>query len=152
MDGECESPIDGLAAQMDSTHQVWDLYRTVMGQWCVVIYDRGTPGDRATHRISGDSLMDVLSQAIEYRFLPVVPRCPDPFYPDRAVIEKSGNEWHAYYDGDKGYLLGTTKTKKRMLEALAERSAHTERIREEWMREYGWTLTKTEGVDFRYER
>lgn len=152
MDGGCASPIDGLADQLDAMHPGWDIYRTAMGQWCVVICDRGAPGDRDSHRISGDSLVDVLSQAVEYRFLPVVPRCPDPFDPDRAVIEKSGNEWHAYYDGDRRRSLGTTKTKKRMVEALTAWAEHTERIREEWMQQYGWTLTKTEGVDFRYER
>lgn len=148
----CASPIDGLAAQLDAMHPGWDIYRTAMGQWCVVICDRGAPGDRDSHRISGDSLLDVLSQAIEYRFLPVVPRLPDWFDPDRAVIEKSGNEWHAYYDGDRSQPLGTTKTKKRMVESLMERKEHTERIREEWIREYGWILTKTKGVDFRHER
>jgi hypothetical protein len=139
------SDVDAMAATLDDRYGPggWDLWRAAIGGWVVKI-----ESDKSTH--SRDTIGQALQAAIDYKPLPVVPRRPSLFFADGASIYESGRSgWRVEYkDRDRGVLLKTKKLAEQWAKQEEQRSveAHSS-----WMTNYGWTVGKQEGVDFRYE-
>lgn len=136
-----------LDARWDSERVRWDVYRNALQEWAVKV-----ESGRQTKVFSGPALAPVLSDALAWKPLPVVPRNPAKVLGVDPVMEVTkspfGNGWVV---SGQGWFTTAVKTKKEAQASLKKlQELHRERCAA-WLRDYGWTLTKTEGVDFRYE-
>jgi hypothetical protein len=139
------SDVDAIAATLDERYGMdgWAMWRTAIGGWVVKI-----ESDKSTH--SRDTIGQAMQAAIDHKLLPVVPRKPSLFFADGASIYESGRSgWRVEYkDRDRGVLLKTKELAKQWAKQEEKRAS---KAYDDWMDNYGWTLGKVEGVDFRYE-
>ena len=139
------SDVDALACVLDERYGMdgWAMWRATIGGWVVKI-----ESDKSTH--SKPTISQALKAAIDYKPLPVVPRRPSLFSADGAGIYKAGKRgWRVEYRGrDCCVWLETKKMAEQWAKQEEERA---DKAYEDWMANYGWTLGKQEGVDFRYE-
>jgi hypothetical protein len=139
------SDVDALAATLDGKYgpDGWAMWRAAIGGWVVKI-----ECDKSTH--SKPTISQALQLAIDHKPLPVVPRRPGLFSADGAGIYKAGKRgWRVEYRGrDCCVWLETKKIAEQWAKQEEERA---DKAYEYWMTNYGWTLDKQEGVDFRYE-
>jgi hypothetical protein len=139
------SDVDALVAVLDERYgrHNWNLWSASIGGWVVKLNK-----EKTSHY--GDTIGEALQAAIDYKPLPVVPRRPSLFSADGAGIYKAGKRgWRVEYRGrDCCVWLETKKMAEQWAKQEEERA---DKAYEDWMANYGWTLGKQEGVDFRYE-
>ena len=139
------SDVDAMVSTLDERYgkNGWDMWRAAIGGWVVKI-----ESDKSTH--SKPTIGQALQWAIDHKPLPVVPRRPSLFSADGADIYKAGKRgWRVEYRGrDCCVWLDTKKLAEQWAKQEEERA---DKAYENWMANYGWTLGKQEGVDFRYE-
>jgi hypothetical protein len=138
------SDIDALASTLDGKYgpDGWSLWLTAIGGWVVKI-----ESDKSTH--SKPTISQALQAAIDYKPLPVVPRRPSLFSASGADIYKSASLWRVRYDG-RDCCVGA-RTKRAAWDWCEMTEYANKKAIENWEANYGWTLDKQEGVDFRYE-
>ena len=134
--------VDELAAELDRNHPGWWLTRTEMGEWLVQI-----KSDGITKTCCGPVLQQVLQQAAEFEFLPLVPL--EPVIRDQRDFEilKNGTQWQLLYK--RGFCT-RFKTRKAAQEAIARWIGIDAQRHADWVAQHGWCKRKTEGVDFRW--
>ena len=139
------SDVDALVATLDGKYGLdgWSMWRAAIGGWVVKL-----ESDKSTHSRGTISL--ALQGAVNHKPLPVVPRRPSLFSASGATVYKvSGGGWGVEFQGhDCCVWLPTKKMAEQWAKQEEERA---DKVYEDWMANYGWTLGKQEGVDFRYE-
>lgn len=134
--------VDELAKKIESKFDRFDVWRSALGQWVVKI-ERWPD----SHSITSDSLQNAMEAAEAYQFLPRVPRRQKPIDVDGAKIVKTNGSWLA-----SGYFGSIRRsTKKEAIEAVHQLKLIVDQQIEDWDRDYGWTVGKVEGVDFRWQ-
>ncbi len=138
------SDVDALAATLDERYGMdgWAMWRAAIGGWVVKI-----ESDKSTH--SKPTIGQALQLAIDHKPLPVVPRRPIEFLAANAEIYKSGSLWRVCYNG-RDWCVGA-RTKRAAWDWCEMTEYANKKEIENWEANYGWTLGKQEGVDFRYE-
>jgi hypothetical protein len=137
------SDVDEMAATLDERYgkNGWDMYRGIF--FWIARIDK----DGSTHH--GDTIGQAIMAAIDHKPLPVVPRRPSLFSASGADIYKSASLWRVRYDG-RDCCVGA-RTKRAAWDWCEMTEYANKKAIENWEANYGWTLGKQEGVDFRYE-
>lgn len=142
--------LDNLLGQLLKKYgnrlQVWN---TSSGTWCVQI--KSNHLDR-TKNFNEPLLSTSVIAAIDYQWLPVAPRKPKKLFANgftiRRTVSKTSSSWDAFYlDEFMFQHLGSKKECQTLIDKFIERSFEAYN---NWFRDYGWTLDKTEGVDFEF--
>jgi len=138
------SDVDALASTLDGKYgpDGWSLWLTAIGGWVVKL-----ECDKSTH--SKPTISQAIRAAIDHKPLPVVPRRPSLFSASGADIYKSASLWRVRYDG-RDCCVGA-RTKRAAWDWCEMTEYANKKAIENWEANYGWTLGKQEGVDFRYE-
>jgi hypothetical protein len=138
------SDVDAMVQTLDERYGMdgWAMWRAAIGGWVVKI-----ESDKSTH--SKPTISQALQAAIDYKPLPVVPRRPSLFSASGADIYKSASLWRVRYDG-RDCCVGA-RTKRAAWDWCEMTEYANKKAIENWEANYGWTLGKQEGVDFRYE-
>jgi|LakMenE18May11ns_1017448.scaffolds.fasta_scaffold9640622_1 hypothetical protein len=139
-----QSDVDAMVQTLDERYGMdgWAMWRAAIGGWVVKI-----ESDKSTH--SKPTISQALQAAIDYKPLPVVPRRPSLFSASGADIYKSASLWRVRYDG-RDCCVGA-RTKRAAWDWCEMTEYANKKAIENWEANYGWTLGKQEGVDFRYE-
>jgi len=138
--------VDEIHSAMDQKFVKWDVYRSAGREW---VLTAEMPTGQTFHETNSQYVM-VLVKALCWVPLPLVPRPPQKLCRNGFVIAKLGPKWRAAYDGrDCGVSCGT----KREVEQFADRAVARSNLDSDiWDATHGWTIGKTEGVDFRWMR
>jgi len=138
--------LEGMVLAMDAKFRKWDVYRSAFGEWILTAEDQGGQ----VFREANPQFVMALTKALCWVPLPLVPRRPQRLYRAGFVAKKSGSKWRIDYEGrDAGVLCGTKKQVEEYADRAVARSVFDSDI---WDATHGWTIGKTEGVDFRYMR
>lgn len=136
--------IDLLARRIVSRHGGFDVHRSETWNWVVTVWC-----GRRQQSFRDERLARAMLAAQLWTPLPQVPREPMVYTMSGFVSRKAGNHWRVDYAGRDCCVR--LETKKAMMSFAEKCVARSEQHREEWIRDYGWTLERTEGVDFEYE-
>lgn len=135
--------LKALELQVDAKFSTWTAWPTALKEWHFQGEQEG-----ARFSVTSATISEAFVSAIEWKPLPVVPRCPRQLYQGRFVPKKSGSKWRLEYDGqDCGVLVNTKREAGEAVDKFCQRSNVAV---SEWQHLHGWTTSKTEGVDFRY--
>lgn len=136
-----------LASQLDAKFVRWDCYRGMSGDWLVNGESHGS-GHKDVNT-AGPDLITAMQAAVDFVVLPRVPRRPTVYLANGFAPVKMPSGWGLQYAGEPWFGL-CVATKKRAVEAGQKIAARSQADHAEWMDKHGWTLSKTEGVDFRW--
>lgn len=140
-----KDPSDPVCAAMDRRFEWWDLYRTVDGRWIVRVRQNGRE-----ESFDNRSLLFALKAAMEWKCLPQVPRRPALLIREEFQPVKNGSKWRLQYERQDWGIQVRTKAEA---VGFIDRAMQTNiRAVEAWDEVYGWTRSKTEGVDFEWKR
>ncbi len=136
--------LKSLEQQIDAKFKQWDVWRTAGKEWHFKGEQEG-----AHFSVTLPTISEAFCAALEWIPLPSVPRCPRLLSSYLFKPAKSGTKWRLNYDDrDFGIEVKTKREAEEAAERFCQRSATAFA---EWQSQYSWTLTKTEGVDFRYQ-
>jgi hypothetical protein len=132
-----------LELQVDAKFLTWTAWPTAMKEWHFQAEQEG-----AHFSINSTTISEAFIAALEWKPLPVVPRCPRQMYQGRFRLVKNGSKWRLLYDDqDCGVQVNTKREAAECVDKFCQRSTNAV---SEWQHLYGWTASKTEGVDFRH--
>lgn len=144
---QTDCTLEDLASSLDSLHINgirWDVWRTSEKLWLVKI----AKGEQSK-TFNEFRLFDALKKAVEWKFLPAIPRLPRVYLRSGFAIYKQGRSWCCrYVDFDFVGELKTRKEAEALADSISERSA---KAMDNWIEKFGWARDKTEGVDFIWE-
>ena len=131
-----------LCQQMQAKYERWSIWQAcASGDW-IIAADAGQQTYNGGHR----DMIAALRNAVAWRPLPIVPRRPFVYSEALFSAVKSGGRWTLLYDRSPlSYHIESKKKAMAFGRKMSERSRQQEA---EWLEKHGWSLHKTEGVDF----
>ena len=129
-----------LETTLDDKFDKWDCWRTYDKKWTVKVVQGAQDKSFLT-----DCLISSMSEAAEWKFLPVIPMRPTPFCGGYEPVKDGG--WWRVKSGnmDAGVRV---KTRREAMEFIdRQRTSSTNRI-DAWDAQYAAVDIGKEGVDF----
>ena len=140
--GDAMNSIQDLVSTLGSRVDTVTVSLLPSHWWLVGIEKDGKHKEFAAARLDC-----ALQEAIDYKWLPLVPKRPQRH--EYTVQKRYNGEYEILRNGH--WMMRTDKNWK-VEKYIKKRIGRDAIAIQEWNRQYAWTLTKQEGVDFEYKR